>query len=96
MTRDADGQPGPATFVTVKEISTAGVVGIVHAEEMPRGTRFALQIPSQARPLKMECTVTECGRVDAQNVRIVARFELPSDGANGGGLMGRMRRWFAA
>src|SRR5688572_4381781 len=35
MTRDAgDGQPGPAMFVTVKDVSTAGGLSIVHAEEM--------------------------------------------------------------
>jgi hypothetical protein len=98
MTRDAaaDAQPGPATFVTVKDIATSGCVGVLHDGEMRKGERFVLQIPSQAKPLRMLCTVVESRRVDEGSVRIVARFELPPDGAAGAGLLGRMRRWFAA
>ncbi len=96
MTRDVDGEPGPATFVTVKDIATSGNVGVLLGEEMRKGERFALQIPSQAKPLRMLCTVLECRRVDDANVRVVARFDLHADGAAGAGLLGRMRRWFAA
>jgi len=105
MCGDEYGHRGLTRFVTLHEVSRAGTVSVLHPELLARGVRFTLQLACPSgEMLTMSCTTTDSRFIDESNCLIQARFDVrpgPGSGraeeaAARSGLMGRLKKWFAA
>ena len=105
MSGNEYGHAGLTRFVTLYDISAAGVLSVLHPDPLARGLRFNLQVACPSgEMLTMLCTVIDSRQLDDANSLIEARFEVKSssgsgsrgDGAPATGLVGRLKRWFAA